>query len=219
MIASAFTPLAPSRTPSPLDDLIDRAGIVPLTVEQYRRMIEQRILPEDTNFELLRGVVVRKNRSSPGEDPMGHGPLHRLIVAILIKLAAKIDGPGRHMQIQLPVECPPYGDPEPDASIIHGQPWDYQQSNPSAEHCSCVIEVADSSLHRDQTDKLMTYAGAGIGQYIIINLEAMTAEVYTDPDRATESYRTKATFQRGDTVTLILPDGMFELPVADVLPE
>jgi len=101
---------------------LSRAAVVPLTVEQYQRMIEEGIVPEDSTVELLRGVMVRKDRSVIGEDPMGHSPLHRVVVALLTKLAAKVDDGTRHLQIQLPVVCPPHGEPEPDAAIVAG--WD-----------------------------------------------------------------------------------------------
>jgi hypothetical protein len=43
----------------PVAQAVARAAIVPLTGEQYRRMIEQGIVPEDSSVELLRGVLVR----------------------------------------------------------------------------------------------------------------------------------------------------------------
>ena len=193
-----------------------RAGVLQLTVEQYEAMIERGILPETGGYELLQGLVVRKDRSSPGGDPTGLGPLHRLVVALLIELAGRIGAAGRHMQIQLPVVCPPLGEPEPDASIVRGQPRDYTRSHPSAIDTSCVIEVSHSSLQRDRVDKCALYAAAGIRQYLIINLESMTIEVYGEPDA--QGYRTRMILGRGDTIVLLLPDGVFEVAAADLLP-
>jgi hypothetical protein len=48
---------------------------MPITVEQYHRMIDSGILPEDSSVELLHGLLVRKDRGSPGDDFMGQSPV------------------------------------------------------------------------------------------------------------------------------------------------
>jgi Uma2 family endonuclease len=181
-------------------------------------MVKHGIVPEDGTIELLRGVLVRKDRSGPGEDPTGHSPLHKLVVARLTAVAARINGPHCHMQIQLPVSCPPDGEPEPDASIVRGIPRDYADRIPGSPDVSCVIEVSHSSLERDREDKLPIYAATGIPQYVLINLVNNTIEVHSDPDPDAEQYRTKATLIKGGTLSLILPHGGLEVPAADVLP-
>src|SRR5438874_7306608 len=97
---------------SPVLEAVARASIVPLTIGQYR-MIDEKIVPEDSMLELLRGVLIRKDRSSPGEDPIGHSPRHRLAISLLTLLAGRLLALGRFMQIQLPIACPPDGAPEP----------------------------------------------------------------------------------------------------------
>jgi Uma2 family endonuclease len=89
---------------------------------------------------------------------------------------------------------------------------------PGPGDVTCVIEAAHSSLDRDREDKLPIYAAAGVPQYVIINLANDTIEVYTDPDPASEQYRTKSTLERGDTLALQMPQGVLEVPAADVLP-
>jgi Uma2 family endonuclease len=193
-------------------------SIVPITLEQYHRMVEQGILPEDGTVELLRGILVRKDRSAPGDDPMGHSPRHKLAVALLSALAARINGPHCHMQIQLPVSCPPDGEPEPDASIVRGVPRDYADRIPSSGDVSCVIEAAHSSVDRDREEKLPIYAAAGVPQYILINLINNTIEVYSDPDPDSEQYRTKFTLERSDVMSVRLPNGVLDVAAAEVLP-
>lgn len=198
---------------------VARASIVPLTVEQYQLMIEQGIVPEDGSVELLRGVLVRKDRSSPGEDPMGHSPLHRLVIALLTALAGRINNERCHLQIQLPVACPPDGAPEPDGSIVRGGPRDYPNRLPGPSDTSCVIEASHTSLTRDREDKLPIYAAAGIPQYVLINLNNNTVEVYTDPDPAAERYRGPTVLAPTDDLVLRLPDGgTFTLRASEVLP-
>jgi Uma2 family endonuclease len=196
-----------------------RASVVPLTIAQYQHMIDQGIVPEDSTVELLRGVLVRKDRSVIGEDPMGHSAIHRVVIVMLTELMAKLAGRGCHAQIQLPVACPPDGAPEPDAAIVRGLAKEYLERLPGPGDVSCVIEAAHSSLERDREDKLPIYASAGVPQYVILNLQNMTVELYSDPDVEQEQYRTKATVAKGSRVELRLPDGaILAVGVEELLP-
>ena len=206
-------PAAPS-----IQAVRDRARLVPISVEQYHQMIEDGIVPEDSTVELLRGLLVRKDRGTLGEDSMGHSPLHTAVIAMLTKLVARMDNEAYHLQFQLPVSCAPDGEPEPDGSIVRGSPRDYLDRIPTAADVSCVVEVAHSSLERDRQDKLPIYAGAGIAQYVIINLQNKTIEVYTDPDSQAELYRTKVTLDANQTLQLRLPVGEFAVSAKEILP-
>lgn len=211
-------PIRPRAINSPVAEAVTRVSIFPLSIQQYHRIIDEKIVPEESTTELLRGVIIRKDRSSPGEDPMAHSPLHRLVVSLLTGLTARINTDANYLQIQLPVACPPDGAPEPDGAIIRGNPREYAERLPGPGDVLCVIEVAHSSLERDREDKLPIYAAAGVPQYVIVNLLNNTVELYTDPDPSNEQYRTRATFERGQSVSLQLPGGGFELAVADILP-
>ncbi len=206
------------RSLSPVEAARETAGIFPITIEQYHRMIEQGIIPEDSSVELLRGMLVRKDRSVIGEDPMGHSPLHATLIALLCQLATKINSEACHLRIQLPLVCPDESEPEPDASIVRGQPRDYVNRLPRASDATCVIEGAHSSLDRDREDKFPVYAAAGIPQYIIANLQSVTLEVHTDPDPAAEVYRSKVTVERSGQVALRLPGGEITVDTSELLP-
>jgi Uma2 family endonuclease len=182
----------------------DDVGLVPLTVEQYHRMIEQGILPEGEPIELLDGQLVPKNRSAVGEDPMTVGHGHSWVVTELDTLNSKLRRLGCHMRIQQPISLPPIDEPEPDGAIVIGLNARYRQKHPAAADVLCVIEVADSSLQRDRTQKLRVYAGAGIAKYVIINLFDRAIEVYTNPVKGTA-----ARYRRMETLT---GNGRLELP-------
>ena len=51
----------------------DRTTVFPMTVGKYHAMIKQGIVPEGEPFELLGGLVVGKDRSAAGEDPVSVG--------------------------------------------------------------------------------------------------------------------------------------------------
>jgi len=203
----------------PVAEAISMASLFPLTVGQYQRMIDQGIVPEDNTVELLHGVLVRKDRSSPGDKSMGHSPLHRLIISLLTQLASRINNSNRFVQIQLPVICPPDGAPEPDAAVVRGTPRDYSQRLPEARDVFSVIEVAHSSLNRDRDDKLPIYASMAIAQCLIVNLNNSTVEVFEEPDAGSQRYRKRTVVISGGRVGLKVGESeTFDFDAAEILP-
>jgi hypothetical protein len=165
-----------------------RLRLVPLTIEQYHRMINEGILPEDTSVELLDGMLVPKDRGDAGGDPMVIGDEHAYVVNQLARLDLRLGDQAMHVQTQQPVVIPEAsGEPEPDAAIVLrpvtviGKPY--------AKDISCVIEVAGTSLARDRTTKLRHYARGGIPQYVIINLADRITEEYLVPQPAAGGIR------------------------------
>lgn len=83
-----------------------------------------------------------------------------------------------------------------------------------------MIEVFDSSLLTDQTDKLKLYASAGIAEYWIVNLVDDQLEVYQEPYLSASgegAYRIKQTYRRGETVSpQIFPE--CEIALQEILP-
>jgi len=72
---------------------------MPLTVEQYHRMLETGILRDGDPYELLDGFLVRKDRSATGTDPMTIGPDHTGGVELLGELETDL----QLIQLQLDV--------------------------------------------------------------------------------------------------------------------
>jgi hypothetical protein len=188
-----------------------------ITADQYHDMIEKGIISEGSPTELLDGMIVHKDCSDSAEDPMGHGPRHRLALRLLTKLAARIDAERRHFQLQLPIHLSTYDEPEPDGAIIMGPDRQFADHLPAAADVACVVEVAQSSLERDAADKLVKYAHAGIAQYVIVNLRDGRVESYERP--ADGAYGLKTIFNRGEVVRLHLGQGEYMgVSAADMLP-
>src|SRR5207244_2269680 len=101
------------------------AQFVPLTLEQYHKMIETGILISGDPIELLDGLLVPKDRSKAGEDPMSVGEEHAFDVDELGALNRLLPA-GCYIRIQQPVQLPPNSEPEPDGSIVRGAPSDYR---------------------------------------------------------------------------------------------
>ena len=171
---------------------------------EYERMIEQGILRSGEPYELLDGLLVFKDRSARGEDPMTIGRDHLMAVQMLAMLSGKLRRHGCYMQTQGPVVMPNFSEPEPDGAIIAGRPTDYSAAKPSVKDVGCVIEVADSSLEHDRKVKLSSYAEAGVAQYLIVNLVDRVVEVYAEPTTG-RTFARLETLKKGQKVELILP--------------
>jgi Uma2 family endonuclease len=174
--------------------------IAPLTVEQVHAMLENGILRDGDAIELIGGMLVYKDRSARGEDPMTIGKNHALAVKQVARLDREVERHGCHMQTQQPVTIAPYDEPEPDGAIVRGSIEEYRSRLPSAADVECVIEVADSSIEQDRGRKRALYARAGIPQYVIVNLCDDCIEVYEKPGEG--QYTEASMRRRGERVEL-----------------
>jgi hypothetical protein len=186
------------------------------TTERYRSAVAAGVIPEDTAFELLDGLIVRKNRAAAGEDPMTIGDRHRIAVLRLAQAASRFETHGCLLQTQQPIRLPPLSEPEPDAAVVRGGIDDYLDHPPLAADVSSVIEVSDSSLSLDLGPKLQAYASAGIPQYVVVDLVNNRVLVHEEP--AAGAYGRVAALGRGTTVAIRARDARVSLAVDPLLP-
>ena len=181
------------------------------SVAQYQRMIESGVLTPEDKVELLENYVVLKMPRNPPHD----GTIQRIQKRIVRHIPT-----GWDLRTQGSLELTD-SQPEPDFAIVREDPNDYTTRHPTPADTGLVIEVADSSLLRDQRDKTRIYARASIPVYWIINLVDRRVEVYTQPSgpTAVPAYGAFQTYQPGDAVPLVL-DGVAvaNVPAADLLP-
>ena len=142
-----------------------------ISVEEFHRMIDAGELPKDYRVELLEGRLVPK---------MTHSPLHDNTVDTVNQVLSKLLPPGWRMRVQSAITTGT-SEPEPDLTIAKGDRQTFKRRHPGATDIGVVIEVADSSLKQDRTDKRETYARAGIVCYWIVNLRAQQVEVFEQP--------------------------------------
>ncbi len=116
--------------------------IRPVTVPMYMRMVKTGILDEGEAVELINGVVVRKDRSAQGDDPMTVDPRHAYGVQRLERLDTLFRQHGCHLRGQKPIDLRPYNMPEPDAVIVVGDETRYLTRHPRAADILAVIEVS-----------------------------------------------------------------------------
>lgn len=187
------------------------AALARFSVARYQRMIETGILTAEDKVELLENYVVLK---------MPRNPRHDGTIQLLTETLSRAVPPGWRLRVQLTVVLPD-SQPEPDFALVRGDARTYFSRHPGAADTGLIIEVADSSLLRDQRDKTRIYARGGVPCYWIVNLVDQRVEVYTQPSgpTAVPAYGSFQTYQPGDALPLVLdasPVG--SLAVADLLP-
>lgn len=182
-----------------------------LTVEQYEAMIGTGILTEDDPVELLEGWLVEK---------MTKNPPHMVANALILRVFPRLLPPGWFLAMQDPIATMD-SLPEPDATVIRGEPRDYLQTRPDTANIGLVVEVADTSLDQDRGAKKRIYARASIPVYWIVNLVERQIEVYTESTGPTAepTYGQRQDYGPADTISLVL-DGVAggSLAVSELLP-
>jgi Uma2 family endonuclease len=181
------------------------------SVARYQRMTETGILTSEDKVELLENYVVLK---------MPRNPPHDGTIQLVTEALTRVVPQGWRLRVQLTVVFAD-SQPEPDFSIVRGDARTYLTRHPGPADVGLIVEVADSSLLRDQRDKTRIYARGGIPCYWIVNLVDRRIEVYTQPSgpTAVPTYASFQIYQPGDTISLVL-DGntVGTVPVDELLP-
>lgn len=165
------------------------------TVDDYHKMIETGLISENDRVELIHGWIVAK---------MGINPPHNYAVNALMQAFLALAGTAATVRIQQPITTSD-SEPEPDVVLAVGSHADYKTRQPGPSECAVVAEVADSTLHQDQTTKLELYAGAKVAVYWIVNLVDRRVEVYTQPKGGkTPTYKTRTDYGPDDAVSVVV---------------
>lgn len=185
---------------------IPDAPIWRLSVTQYHHMVQAGILTDDDPVELLEGWLVTK---------MPKSRRHSLVTQLTRDVLANAIPDSWFVDAQEPITTAD-SEPEPDVMIVRGQRRDYTRQHPGPSDVGLVVEVADTTLQRDQTLKLRLYAAAGIPVYWIMNLPNERLDVYTEP--AEGSYRQRQAYAPDELVPLVLDEAVVaSLRVKDML--
>lgn len=187
------------------------ASMARFSLARYQQMIEAGILTPEDKVELLENYVVLK---------MPRNPPHDGTIQLFTRVLMPAVPQGWGLRVQLTVVFAD-SQPEPDFSIARGDDRTYLTRHPGPADVGLIVEVANSSLLRDQRDKTRIYARGGIPCYWIVNLVDRRIEVYTQPSgpTAVPAYASFQIYQPGDAVPLVL-DGntVGTVPANDLLP-
>lgn len=79
----------------------------------------------------------------------------------------------------MPFSLGEISEPEPDVAVIAGDIRNYKDAHPTT--AVVIVDIADTSLEYDRTDKSSLYAKAQIAEYWIVNLIDHELEVFRTP--------------------------------------
>ncbi len=161
------------------------------SLQDYEQMIEFRILEESDRVELIRGEIV---------DKMTISEPHATCVKKLNHLFSGMLAGRAVVGIQDPVVVVE-SRPEPDVSLLIPRDDFYLGSTPCVDDVLLLIEVADSSLEYDRTEKLSLYAEAGVCEYWIANVKQQCVEVYRNP-QSNGTYANERVFKTGEILSI-----------------
>lgn len=173
-------------------DALQGERILALRVDDVDRMLEAGVIEAGERVELLHGLLVVMDME--GED-------HVLITQrIMERLVLQLAGKPFKVICQSSAKMGDYEMPSPDIVVIprqHG-PGRYVGG-------LLVVEVADSSLHKDRDIKPSIYAAAKVPEYWLVDVKAQQVIVHTAPEG--NEYRTLRTVARaGVLAPIAVPD-------------
>jgi Uma2 family endonuclease len=146
----------------------------PLTLRRWKRVEYERLVDlgafDREPIELIGGHLIVAEPK---------GSRHATAVDAADETLRAVLPPGWVVRNQNPVALDEESEPEPDLAVVPGARGDYRQQHPS--RAALVVEVAESSLAFDRTQKGSLYARAGVAEYWIVNLMDDVLEVYRTP--------------------------------------
>lgn len=162
------------------------------TVEEYHRMGKAGILDEDERLELLDGEIIRMSPIGP-RHASNVNQLTRFFIITLDGLAI--------LSTQNPFIADSASEPQPDILLLKPRKDRYSESLPTAADVLLIVEVSDTTLHRDRSKKLAIYGRAGVPEYWIVNLLDDTLEVYRVP--TVKGYGVKKVLTRKNSIAAL----------------
>jgi Uma2 family endonuclease len=176
-----------------------------LKIDEYERI---GAMLDDPRVELIDGYLVKK---------MPKKPAHIWSAMAVLRKLEGILKPGWSWRKEDPIRIPDFDEPEPDVAIVRGSQDDYKNRIPEPNDVALVVEIAETTIDRDQGGKSLAYAKGGIPVYWIVNLADRQIEVYSDP--GPNGYRSREVFRPGLSVPVVI--GGVEagrIAVDDILP-
>jgi Uma2 family endonuclease len=155
------------------------------SLEQFRALTRMGWLKEDERLELVDGTIVVMSPVNPPHSAC----VKRLNFLFSTRLQARAI-----VSVQDPLQV---GESElyPDIALLEPRADFYSQSDASASDALLVVEVSDSTLKYDQEVKVPLYAGAGVPEVWVVDLNAGRVWVYREPKEG--SYTWIQAYERG----------------------
>lgn len=170
--------------PKPLEQT---GGRFKFTLEQFTELSELGAFG-DYRVELLDGEIFVMAKQ---------GSRHAARIRKLSKRLEQSLGNDYWISTQLLVIllAPPPDYVEPDIALLKSRADSYEDRNVTSEDAELIIEVSDTTLQRDQGEKLQAYARNHIPEVWVLDLNANLLYVYRDSNG--EIYRQRQVLEQG----------------------
>ena len=122
---------------------------------------ENGIFAPEARLELIFGRVYLQ---------LPHGDLHAMGIDAAVEAVRAAFPTNFYFREQRPLSLSADGAPEPDLLVVPGTWRDYVHA-PMQDDVALLVEIPDTTLRYDRTEKAALYAEAGIADYWISNLQ------------------------------------------------
>jgi len=160
------------------------------TVDEYHRMWDAGIFPDEKRLELIRGEIIEMRQTKPPHS----GRVNRLNHLFMTRLGNAV-----LVAVQNPSTIDEMSEPVPDVLLLKPRADFYGEKHPVPEDILLAIEVSHTTLRFDTKVKGPLYAEAGIREYWILDIPKNVLEVRSEPVNG--AYTRHETFKYGQTVT------------------
>lgn len=176
------------------------------TVNDYHRMLDAGILAESDRVELLNGEITEMSPQRPPHTTA----TKRAYDYLKPLLSGKAD-----VRSQSPIILSLLSEPEPDIAVVVIDEFEYSLSHPRPNDIFLLIEVADSTLARDLSEKAKAYSEANIQEYWVVDVRERQVHIFRHP--LGSAYQQKRLFGESSSCSLLaFPD--IEIAISQLLP-
>lgn len=161
------------------------------TAEEFERMYDIGILPEDGRFELIRGEIVEM----PPPKPPHSGRVNRLNHLFSSKLGGSVI-----VSVQNAYRIDRYSEPMPDIALLIPRDDFYEMAHPCPEDVLLLVEVSHTTVSYDKNVKAPLYAESGAPEYWQVDVKKEILVVRTDPEDG--DYQNVRIFRRGENISI-----------------
>lgn len=178
-----------------------------ITVDEYYRMAEAGLLAPDARVELIEGEII---------DMPPIGSLHAGTVDQLAGMLHHAVTGRATVRCQTPVRLSRYSEPQPDIVLVKPRSDFYKREHPGAQDILLIVEVSDTTLQYDLRVKVPFYAGLGVPEVWLVDLEHHELRTFRYPTSGGYA-EIRATSTPGRTSIFTLPEisvdlsGLFDL--------
>lgn len=160
-----------------------------ITVDEYHRMGDAGIFPDDERFELLGGLLIAM-------PPIGFR--HEFTSRSLTNLLGRAFSTQGLISMNSPLTLATDSEPQPDVMVLRPPLTRYQDRLPLPSDVLLLVEVADTLRKGDRGPKARAYGEAGIEEVWVVDLVEEEVVVLRSPGSG--GFESTSILRRGDRI-------------------